>query len=106
MIQVSDSAVKAIRQLVVGQDAPDAGLRIFVQKGGCSGLQYAMTIARPEPTDLKVDAGEACVYLDEESQKYLKGSVIDYSSGLSNTGFKIENPNARQTCGCGTSFEA
>jgi iron-sulfur cluster assembly protein len=106
MINVTDAAAAQIKRLAENTDSPAAGLRIFVERGGCSGLQYTMTIAPPEPEDITIECADAAVYLDAEAQRYLKGSVIDYSNDLNNTGFKITNPNAKQTCGCGTSFEA
>lgn len=106
MITVTDAAAAQIKRLSSPQNSNTTGLRIYVERGGCSGLQYAMTIAPPEPGDARIDHAEASVFLDGEAQRYLKGSVIDYSNALNNTGFKISNPNAKQTCGCGTSFEA
>ncbi len=106
MITVTDAAAAQIKQLSGQKDPSASGLRIYVERGGCSGLQYAMTIAAPEPGDARIDHADAAVFLDGEAQRYLKGSVIDYSNALSSTGFKITNPNAKQTCGCGTSFEA
>ncbi|MEO0454485.1 MAG: iron-sulfur cluster assembly accessory protein [Verrucomicrobiota bacterium] len=106
MIEVTEAAATQIKELVPDEKRSSEGLRIFVKTGGCSGLQYAMTIAPPEAEDHITDAHGVQVYLDQEGQKYLQGSVIDFSDDLVNTGFRIQNPNAKQTCGCGTSFEA
>jgi iron-sulfur cluster assembly protein len=106
MITLTPRACDAIRGLVPAERRDTDGLRIFVEKGGCSGLSYAMTIAPASPGDHTVESGGVCVFLDAGSARYLKGTVIDYSDSLTNTGFRFQNPNAKQTCGCGTSFEA
>ena len=106
MITVTDNAVNHLRTLLAAQDAPaEAGLRIFVENGGCSGLQYGMTVAEAQPGD-EVTAREGVrVFVDAASAAHLRGSVIDYNDDLTGTGFRIQNPNAKRTCGCGTSFE-
>ncbi|MGF1677980.1 MAG: HesB/IscA family protein [Candidatus Methylacidiphilales bacterium] len=106
MINLTEPAAQKILELTPTQDPSSCGLRIFVEKGGCSGLQYSMQVAPAQPGDLEVLHHGARVYLDESSALYLKGSTIDYEDTLSNAGFRIQNPNAKQTCGCGTSFEA
>lgn len=81
------------------------GLRIAVQGGGCSGLQYALDYAesaRPGDSVFTVDGLK--IYIDMASKTYLAGAKIDYVSGLQGTGFKFSNPNATRTCGCGHSF--
>ncbi|MEM1156647.1 MAG: iron-sulfur cluster assembly accessory protein [Verrucomicrobiota bacterium] len=106
MIQITEAAAKQIVILATESGIPEAGLRIFIEPGGCSGLQYSMQIAEQKDGDESISSGDARVFLDESSATYLKGSTIDYSDSLSSTGFRIQNPNAKQTCGCGTSFEA
>ncbi len=106
MIEITEPAAEQIHLLVKESGTPGAGLRIFIEKGGCSGLQYTMQIAEQQEGDQQIESHGASVFLDEESAGYLKGSTIDYSDSLSSTGFRIQNPNAKQTCGCGTSFEA
>lgn len=114
MITVTDSAVKQLQILLAerrAEAASDAerdtlGLRIFVEKGGCSGLEYGMRFEPAQPGDATVDcAGGARVLVDAESTGYLRGCTIDYQDGLTGAGFRIINPNAVRTCGCGTSFE-
>jgi iron-sulfur cluster assembly accessory protein len=105
MVTVTPAAIQEIKALA-GAEAPAKGLRIFIEKGGCSGLQYSMKVDAAQPGDTTIPCDEVSVYIDTESLGYLKGSVIDFEDGLTNRGFRIVNPNARQTCGCGTSFEA
>jgi iron-sulfur cluster assembly accessory protein len=111
MITVTDSAVKQLQSILA--DEPDAagkgaarGLRIFVEHGGCAGLQYGMTLDARKDGDSIVEREGVQVLVDEESAKYLSGSTIDFADGLSGAGVRIQNPNAVRSCGCGTSFEA
>jgi len=107
MITVTDSAVKQLQTLIAGEpDAAGKGLRIFVEHGGCAGLQYGMTLDQRKDGDSVVEREGVQVLVDEESAKYLGGSTIDYADGLTGAGFRIQNPNAVRSCGCGTSFEA
>lgn len=106
MVTITDAAAEKIVELSKENGGSKVGLRIFIEKGGCSGLQYTMQISAPKEGDQTIHHGEASLILDTEAAGYLKGSVIDYSDSLSATGFRIQNPNAKQTCGCGTSFEA
>ena len=90
------------------QDPANAGkfLRVYVEDGGCSGMQYGMVYDEKRDGDLRVEFHGATVLVDSFSANYLRGSQIDYVDGLTGGGFKITNPNARQSCGCGKSFEA
>jgi iron-sulfur cluster assembly accessory protein len=106
MVQLTDSAAAEITQLVRQQGKKGEGLRIYIEKGGCSGLSYEMKLDVPREGDHTVAHGDATLMVDPESLALLKGSVIDFEDGLTNRGFRIRNPNAKQTCGCGTSFEA
>jgi iron-sulfur cluster assembly accessory protein len=106
MIDVTPSAAAQIRELVPAGDRAAKGLRLFVEKGGCSGLSYGMNIDGRHEGDLEIPCEDVRVFLDAESTGYLKGSKLDYEDGLTSRGFKLINPNAKQTCGCGTSFEA
>ncbi len=106
MITVTDSAVKQLRAMLGERaDADRAGLRLFVENGGCSGLSYGMELGQPHPGDEVIAQGEVRVFIDSESTHHLRGSVLDYHDGLTGAGFRLQNPNARRTCGCGTSFE-
>jgi len=104
---ITHNAVKHLRDLLADQtDAPaDAGLRIFIDKGGCSGLQYGMNLDAPQAGDEIVERDGVKVLIDTASLGFLHGATIDYCDDLTGTGFRIQNPNAKRTCGCGTSFE-
>lgn len=80
-------------------------MRLAVEKGGCAGLQYAMTIGAQAQGDLVVEHLGSKVFVDPESATYLKDCELDYEDGLSGAGFRIKNPAAVRSCGCGTSFE-
>ncbi len=85
----------------------DAGLRLAVVKGGCSGYEYSVKFAdAPAEGDTVFDAGGISVFIDKESEKMLRGSVLDFSDGLHGGGLKFQNPNADHDCGCGASFAA
>lgn len=104
MITVTDNAARALLDLVAGKE-PGAGLRLAVEKGGCAGLQYAMTIGAMQPGDEVVGHLGSQVFIDSESGSYLNGCTLDYDDGLAGSGFRIVNPRAARSCGCGTSFE-
>lgn len=82
-----------------------AGLRLGVSKGGCAGWQYEMKVAEPESGDEIVEMGAARVIIAADSLDKLRGCEVDFSDDLTDAGFKIQNPKARRSCGCGTSFE-
>jgi iron-sulfur cluster assembly accessory protein len=107
MIQVTDSAAGHLLDLLEEKELSPAarGLRLFVEKGGCAGMSYAMKIDEPAEGDAVYAQGEARVFVDAESLKYLAGCRLDYVDALNDAGFKIDNPNAARSCGCGTSFE-
>ncbi|TDU72805.1 iron-sulfur cluster assembly protein [Prosthecobacter fusiformis] len=106
MIQLTPSAITELSQMLEAQQAlAGSGLRIGVEKGGCAGLQYAMRIAQPDPTDHLFSDGGVTLIVDSESLSFLDGSTIDYIDALNDSGFRVINPNATRSCGCGTSFE-
>ncbi len=86
----------------------DAGkpLRVFIERGGCSGMQYSMVFDEVRDGDAVVEQEGVKVVIDGFSLDYLRGTVVDFSDNLTGGGFKIRNPNAAQTCGCGRSFES
>ena len=106
MITLTPKAIDELGKLLARKaSTPAAGLRLAVHRGGCAGWQYEMKIAEPGEGDEIVDAGPARVILAADSLSHLRGCEIDYSDDLTDAGFKIHNPQAARSCGCGTSFE-
>lgn len=104
-ITVTPIAAQKLREVMDQKGLEDAGLRVFVSGGGCSGLQYGMAFeTQVEDDDIAFHAEGLTVYVDPVSILYLQGSVVDYVDSLMGGGFKIENPNASSSCGCGSSF--
>ena len=105
MLTITDNAASQIRSIIAQENAPAAHLRIGVSGGGCSGMEYFMGIDEEIAADDEVmDLGGFKVVVDPESIPYLKGSTLDFSNDLMNSGFTFNNPNAAKTCGCGKSF--
>ena len=106
MITLTSSAVSHLKGLLASKGAAaSAGLRLHVEKGGCAGMQYTMRIDQQAMADRVFAQDGVSVILDTESLGYLDGSTIDYVDALNDSGFRLENPNAARSCGCGTSFE-
>ena len=106
MITLTDKAIQELRALLAAKEAAEsAGLRLGVQRGGCAGLKYTMQVTEAEADDTLVEQSGVRVFLAPDSLDHLRGCEIDYSTELSDAGFKIVNPNAARACGCGTSFE-
>jgi iron-sulfur cluster assembly accessory protein len=92
---------------LVQKNVPDYGLRVFVAGGGCSGMQYGMALeAEARDYDHVIEREGVKIFIDPTSMMYLEGASIDYVDSIMGGGFKIENPNAVTSCGCGTSFKA
>jgi iron-sulfur cluster assembly protein/iron-sulfur cluster insertion protein len=104
MISLSDQAVLKIRTLETEHSGEDKLLRIFVEPGGCSGLEYGMSFDLRKDDDEVLESGGVRFLMDRTSLSYLDGSVVDFDDGLNGKGFEIRNPNAENTCGCGKSF--
>lgn len=106
-IFVSEKAVKRLKAVMSSEGKGDYFLRMSVDSGGCSGMNYKMDFDKEQDTFDKVfNQNGLNVICDLKSWLYLKNITIDYSDDMLNGGFKIENPNAERTCGCGTSFSA
>jgi iron-sulfur cluster assembly accessory protein len=104
-ILLTPTATQAVRELLDKRNLPGYALRVFVSGGGCSGFQYGMALeGNVRPTDVSWDYEGVKVVVDEISINYLRGCTVDYVDDLMGSGFKIENPNAVSTCGCGSSF--
>ena len=108
IIEVSNAAHDRIRDLLVKEGKLDThGLRLKVVGGGCSGLRYELAFDdRLTEADTTVEAGDVRVIVDEKSALYLVGTTLDFVDTLQESGFKMVNPNAKSTCGCGESFGA
>jgi iron-sulfur cluster assembly protein len=107
MITVTDNAVRHLKTLLQERaDGSQKGLRVQIAKGGCSGLQYEMTLDQKRPDDGVIERDGVQFLVDAESASFLGGATLDFHDGLTGAGFQIVNPNAARTCGCGTSFEA
>ena len=104
MISLSEQAVLKIRTLEKEHSGEDKLLRIFVEPGGCSGLEYGMSFDLRKGDDEVLESGGVRFLMDPTSLSYLDGSVVDFDDGLNGKGFEIRNPNAENTCGCGKSF--
>jgi iron-sulfur cluster assembly accessory protein len=83
----------------------DSALRLYVSGGGCSGFQYGLAFDKKNDDDTLIESHGVKVIVDQESAKYLDGSEIDYEESVMGEGFKVNNPNATETCGCGHSFK-
>ncbi len=103
---ITPAAAQVVQNLLISKNVPDYGLRVFVSGGGCSGMQYGMALeAQPRPYDHVIETDGIKVYVDPTSLMYLGGATIDYVDSLMGGGFKIENPSAVSSCGCGSSFK-
>jgi len=99
------AAEAKLRELMAQRNIPNYGLRVFVAGGGCSGLQYGMAFeAQPREFDTVVNQNGIRLFIDPTSLMYLSGASIDFVDSLMGGGFKIDNPNAISSCGCGNSF--
>jgi len=104
VITITDQAARALLDLIAEKGTGE-GLRLGVEKGGCAGLQYIMEVDAARDGDTTIEHGGAKVFIDAASASHLRGSVLDYEDALSGAGFRIRNPQASRSCGCGTSFE-
>jgi iron-sulfur cluster insertion protein len=104
-ITITDSAIAKITDLLAEENNPNLKLRTFVQGGGCSGFQYGFTFDEEQnEDDFLIERPGMKLVIDSMSMMYLEGAVIDYIEELMGAQFTIKNPNAKSTCGCGSSF--
>jgi iron-sulfur cluster assembly protein len=104
-LTVSAAAVEQIKRLLAKDGRPDAFLRVGVKGGGCSGFEYVLKLdVKRTPFDLDLEVDGVRVVSDSKSAPYLQGSSLEYTGNLIGGGFKVENPNAAKSCGCGSSF--
>ena len=109
MINVTPLAAEKIGELLSEEQKAGAALRVFVQGGGCSGFQYGLMIEEDAATpdvDTIVQSNGVTLFVDPISARYLKGAEVDFVDNMAGGGFTIRNPNAKTTCGCGSSFSA
>jgi iron-sulfur cluster assembly accessory protein len=107
VVDVTPSAREEVLKIASKQGQPEPALRLFVQGGGCSGLTYGMTFDKQETGDeVAYHDAKLTVVVDRASAPLLDGVRVDYLLGLEASGFKIYNPNAKETCSCGKSFSA
>ena len=106
MIKLTSSSEEYLRNIIEAKDLTDETvLRLWVSKGGRAGMEYQMKLTKAEPDDTVIESNGVKVSVDSDSIPYLEGSTLDYSDDLNDSGFKLLNPNASRSCGCGTSFE-
>lgn len=102
---ITESAKDKLNEVIQEENDPNLKLRIFVQGGGCSGMQYGFTFdTEIGEDDWTIPAGSLDVLVDVMSAQYLEGAEIDYAEDIYGASFKIKNPNAQTSCGCGSSF--
>jgi iron-sulfur cluster assembly protein len=106
LVSLTPTAAEKIRELMAEDpDSQSSVLRVAIQGGGCSGFQYGLGFdAGPVDDDETLEQHGVTIVIDPHSAPYLKGATIDFLSGLEESGFKIDNPNAQASCGCGHSF--
>jgi iron-sulfur cluster assembly accessory protein len=104
-LSLTPKAIEMVKEAMVAEKLDGHGLRIFVQGGGCAGFQYGLDFENAgRPGDFETVFEGLKVFVDPMSAMHLEGTVIDYVMGISGAGFKFNNPNAKTTCGCGSSF--
>ena len=109
MISMTETAAGKINELLAEENKVGAALRVFVQGGGCSGFQYGLMIDEGEgqqDADQVFEVNGVRLFVDPISLRYLKGAEVDFVDNNMGGGFTIKNPNAKSTCGCGSSFSA
>jgi iron-sulfur cluster assembly accessory protein len=105
MVQLTETAVSKVKEILDSQEPKPAGLRISVVGGGCSGFSYSMAFENtPNLLDKTYQFDGLKVFIDQASMLYLDGAEVDYVETMEGSGFKFNNPNVKNTCGCGSSF--
>jgi iron-sulfur cluster assembly accessory protein len=106
VVSLTPGAAAEVKSILTKPENTGKNFRVYVEQGGCSGMQYGMVFDEKREGDLVAENEGVTVLVDPISAQYLRGTVVDYSDALTAGGFKIANPNAKQSCGCGKSFEA
>jgi iron-sulfur cluster insertion protein len=105
-VDLTENAVDEIKSLLTKSENAGKNLRLYIEQGGCSGMQYGMVFDEKRDGDLISEKDGVSVLVDPISLNYLRGALVDFSDSMTAGGFKITNPNAKQSCGCGKSFQA
>ena len=106
-VTITDDAFTRINELLIDEQNPNLKLRVFVQGGGCSGMEYGFTFDEEQnDDDFTFEQNNVKVLVDAMSIQYLSGATVDYKDEVHGSQFVIQNPNATTTCGCGSSFSA
>ena len=104
-ISITEKAAEKVKTFAGREDLGDFGLRVGVKGGGCAGLSYVLSIEKePRADDKVIEEHGLRLFVDRKSYVFLAGTILEYSDGLNGRGFEFRNPNAKTTCGCGTSF--
>ncbi len=106
IVSLTANAAGEVKSMLSKPENAGKTLRVYVEQGGCAGMQYSLIFDERRPDDLAGEMFGVGVLVDPFSAQYLRGAVVDFSDALVGGGFKITNPNARQSCGCGKSFTA
>src|SRR2546430_8127186 len=101
VVTLTESAVGEVKSLLEKPENAGKVLRVYVEQGGCSGMQYSLVFDEQRPDDFAAEMHGVSVLVDPFSAQYIKGAVVDFNESLTAGGFKISNPNASQSCGCG-----
>ena len=101
-LELTEAAARKASSLLAQSEMAEGALRVAVRDGGCSGMRYELVFDAQD--DLRLEVFGLPVWVDSESAPYLEGITIDFSDDLNDAGFKVQNPNASETCGCGESF--
>lgn len=104
-LQFTDAAARKVKDLIADEENPELKLRVYITGGGCSGFQYGFTFDdKVNDGDMTIEKAGVSLVVDPMSLQYLVGGSVDYSEGLEGSRFVVTNPNAKTTCGCGSSF--
>ena len=104
-LQFTDAATKKVKNLISDEENPELKLRVYITGGGCSGFQYGFTFDdQMNDGDMTIEKQGVALVVDPMSLQYLVGGSVDYTEGLEGSRFIVTNPNAKTTCGCGSSF--
>src|SRR5690349_12676508 len=106
VVSLTENAAQQVKSLLSDPENSGKILRVYVERGGCSGMQYGLVFDEERPDDVKTEHFGVRVLVDPFSATYLAGANVDFVDSLTGGGFKVSIPRARQSCGCGKSFEA